>query len=47
MAIEPATEQTPEDYKAHLHDYSEFIHLIKYGAIAALVTALFVVWLIS
>ena len=47
MAIEPATEQTPEDYKAHVHDYSEFTRLLKYGAIVALVTALFVMMLIS
>ena len=47
MANEPATSESPEDYQAHLHDYSEFTHLIKYGAIVALVTALIVMMLIS
>jgi hypothetical protein len=48
MAIEPATDRAEiEDFKAHVHDYAEFTRLLKYGAIVALVTALFVMMLIS
>ena len=42
MAIEPATNQSPEDFKAHEHDYLEFTRLIKYGAITAFVVGFFV-----
>jgi hypothetical protein len=42
MAIEPATNESPEDFKAHTHDYLEFTRLIKYGAITALVVGFFV-----
>ncbi len=45
MAIEPATNQSPEDFKAHEHDYLEFTRLMKYGAIASLVVG-FIVLLI-
>ncbi len=43
MAIEPASD-TPssDDFKAHMHDYSEFIRLFKYGAIAAFAVGLIV-----
>lgn len=48
MAIEPATDKAEsEDFKAHVRDYSEFVRLLKYGAIASLVTAFFVMFLIS
>jgi len=43
MAIEPATNQAPEDFKAHEHDYLEFTRLMKYGAIVALVTGFIVI----
>jgi hypothetical protein len=43
MANKPATEEAPaHDFKAHEHDYVEFVRLIKYGAITALVIGLFV-----
>ena len=45
MAIEPATNQSPEDFKAHEHDYLEFTRLITSGAITALVVG-FIVLLI-
>ena len=47
MAIEPATKKAPEDFKAHVRNYSEFTRLLKYSAIVALVTALIVMMLIS
>ena len=47
MAIEPASQQSPEDFKAHARDYLEFTRLLKYGAIVALVTAFIVIMLIS
>ena len=44
MANKPATEDAPaQDFKAHEHDYLEFIRLIKYGAITALLVGLFVI----
>ena len=47
MANEPATNESPADYQAHLRDYSGFIKISKWSAIASLIIALFVVWLIS
>lgn len=48
MAIEPATEEAQgHDFEAHARDYSGFIRLFKYTAIAALVTALLVMMIIS
>ncbi len=47
MANEPATKESPEDYREHMRDYSGFTHLLKYTALAALLIALFVIWLIS
>ncbi len=46
MAIEPATNESPEDFRAHEHDYLEFTRLIKYGAITALVVGLFVIMIL-
>jgi len=43
MAIEPATKQSPEDFKAHEHDYLEFTRLITFGAITALVVGFIVI----
>ncbi len=42
MAIEPASKETPEDFKAHEHDYLEFTRLFKFGAIGAFVVAMIV-----
>jgi hypothetical protein len=47
MANEPAAKQPAADYQAHLRNYSGFVQMFKYGAIGALLIALFVVWLIS
>ena len=47
MANEPAAKQPTADYQAHLRNYSGFVQMFKYGAIASLLIALFVVWLIS
>ena len=35
MAVKPATNESPKDFKAHEHDYLEFTRLMKYGAIGA------------
>lgn len=43
MAIEPATNQSPEDFKAHEHDYLEFTRLFKFGAIGAFAVAMIVI----
>ena len=45
MAVQPATNESPEDFKAHEHDYLEFTRLMKYGAIGAFVVG-FIVLLI-
>lgn len=42
MAVKPSSNQAPEDFAAHEHDYSEFIRIMKYGAIAAFVTGFLV-----
>jgi hypothetical protein len=47
MANEPATKELPQDYQAHLRDYSGFTKILKWSALAALITGLIVVWLIS
>ena len=48
MAVEPASEEVPiRDMEAHVHDYSVFTHLLKWGAIVSFVTALIVMFLIS
>ena len=47
MANERATKEPPEDYQAHLRDYSGFTHILKYTAIAAFLIAFIVIWLIS
>ena len=47
MANEPAVKESAADYQAHLRNYSGFVQMFKYGAIATLLIALFVVWLIS
>jgi len=48
MAIEPATEKAPsKDFEAHVRDYSEFVRLFKYGAIASFVIGFFVILIIS
>ena len=48
MAVEPATnEAQPEDFEAHVRDYSGFIKLFKYGAIISLITGFIVILLIS
>ena len=47
MANEPATKDSPADYQAHLRNYSGFTKIAKWSAIASLIIALIVVWLIS
>ena len=42
MAVKPATNESPEDFKAHEHDYLEFTRLFKFGAIGAFVVAMIV-----
>jgi hypothetical protein len=45
---EPATEDAqPDDFEAHVRDYSGFTRLFKWLAIVAFLTALFVMFLIS
>ena len=48
MAVEPADNQGhTEDFQAHVRDYSAFTKLFTYGAIASLLTGLFVMLIIS
>lgn len=47
MAVEPATNQAPEDYQAHFRDYSWFTWLFKVTAVVVFVIALFVILIIS
>ena len=42
MAIERATKESAEDFKAHEHDYLEFTRLFKFGAIGAFAVAMIV-----
>ena len=35
------------DVATHVRDYTRFVHLLKWGAIVSLVTALFVMMIIS
>ena len=45
---EPATEDArPNDFEAHVRDYSGFTRMFKWLAIVAFLTALFVMFLIS
>ena len=46
MAAEP-NEARPEDFEAHVRDYSGFTKLLKYGAIVSFVIAIIVMMLIS
>ena len=48
MAVEPTQgEGRMEDFEDHVRDYSGFIKLFTYGAIASLVIAFIVVLIIS
>lgn len=48
MAVEPVTNDTAsEDFPAHTRDYSKFVKILKYSAIASFLIAMFVVFLIS
>ena len=48
MAVEPVTdEHQPGEIGRHARDYSDFTKLLKYSAIASLVIAFFVLFLIS
>jgi hypothetical protein len=48
MANEGATEHSrSDDFEAHVRDYSGFIRLLKWVAIVSLLTALFVMFIIS
>jgi hypothetical protein len=48
MAIEPATEDArPNDFEAHVRDYSGFLKMFKWLAIISFVTAIFVMIIIS
>ena len=45
---EPATENArPNDFEAHVRDYSGFIRMFKWLAIISFLTALFVMFIIS
>lgn len=44
----PATEDArPDDYEAHVRDYSGFIRMFKWLAILSFLTALFVMFIIT
>jgi hypothetical protein len=48
MAVEPATNETQaQDMQAHVRDYSGFIKLFKYGAIASFITGMLVMFIIA
>ena len=48
MAAEPATENpVTQDMQAHRRDYSGFVKLFTYGAIAAFVIGIAVIFIIS
>ncbi len=45
---EPLLTSPPtQDAAVHVRDYTRFIKLLKWGAIISLITAFFVLWLIS
>jgi hypothetical protein len=45
---EPATEDArPNDFEAHVRDYSGFLRMFKWLAIVSFLTALFVMFIIS
>ncbi|MEO7365271.1 MAG: aa3-type cytochrome c oxidase subunit IV [Sphingomicrobium sp.] len=47
MAIDPASEATAsDDFNAHMSDYSDFIRMFKYGAIAAFAVGLLVLFIL-
>ena len=41
------TNPPTEDVAVHVRDYSRFVRLFKWGAVVSLITALFVIMLIS
>ena len=41
------TNPPTQDVATHVRDYSRFVHLLKWGAIISLITALFVMMIIS
>jgi hypothetical protein len=44
---EPILTNPPtQEMARHVHDYERFTHLFKWGAIAALISALIVLWII-
>lgn len=48
MAKDSATEHSrPDDFDAHVRDYSGFIRMFKWLAIIAFVTAILVMFIIS
>ena len=48
MAVEPAKNQTAmQDMQAHARDYAGFTHLFLYGAIAAFVIGIIVLFIIA
>ncbi|MEO6582291.1 MAG: hypothetical protein ABIN68_05735 [Sphingomicrobium sp.] len=47
MAIEPASDRSSsDDFKAHMHGYSEFTRLFKYAAIVAFAIGLLVLFIL-
>ena len=48
MAVEPAEHQeTSQDMQAHIRDYTGFINLFLYGAIASFVIGIIVLFIIA
>ncbi len=48
MAAQRASKEAkPDDFEAHVRDYSGFTKLFTYGAIACLAIGLFVIMIIS
>ena len=48
MAVEPAKNETAmQDMHAHVRDYAGFTHLFLYGAVAAFVIGILVLFIIA
>ncbi len=48
MAVEPANNQAAsQDMQAHVRDYAGFTHLFTYGAIAAFLIGIVVLFIIA
>lgn len=47
MAVEPVNGERQPEMQAHVRDYSAFIRMFKYGAVASFLIAMLVLVIIS